>query len=85
MTPRLATCSSCGASIVWAVTEKGKPIPIDAEPVAEGNVYLRGADDPRNPPVASMAFTKQPASAAGPYVTHFVTCPNADEHRVVKR
>ena len=34
-------CRSCGASIVWAVTGAArKPIPLDAEPVADGNIEL---------------------------------------------
>lgn len=28
----IATCRSCGAAIVWAVTARGVRIPLDAEP-----------------------------------------------------
>ena len=28
-----ATCSSCGAAIVWGKTKAGKAVPLDAEPI----------------------------------------------------
>ena len=30
-----AQCGSCHAPVVWAITEKGKRMPVDAEPVEE--------------------------------------------------
>ncbi len=58
----------------WRTTTAGKPMPLDVEPVADGNLYLEGAEFVR---VVDL-FT--PASATR-FVSHFVTCPDADEHR----
>ncbi len=33
-------CRSCNAELIWATTEKGKQIPLDAEPVENGNIRL---------------------------------------------
>ena len=68
----MAQCRSCGASIVWAVTEKGKRIPMDAEPLAfrPGEFLLTASD----PPEATTMNLKV-------YRSHFATCPNANEHR----
>lgn len=68
-------CSSCGAEIRWEKTVRGKPIPLDPEPVKDAHLFLRAdglvADD-----------RSAPAPQGAPrYMTHFVTCPNAAEHR----
>ncbi len=33
-------CQFCGAEVVWATTEKGKAMPLNAEPVEHGNIWL---------------------------------------------
>ena len=33
----LKNCGSCGAAIVWLVTTKGKPMPVNADTVTEGD------------------------------------------------
>lgn len=77
----MAKCFSCGAEIVWALTEKGKRMPVDAEPVADGNLEL---DVRTDPPLAIVHG--QPTLDGGPrYVSHFATCPNADRHRQQNR
>jgi hypothetical protein len=68
-----ASCKSCGASIVWAVTEGGRRIPLDYEPIGRTVFRLVRTHEPSEPP---MALTVDAA-----YVTHFVTCPNAEQHR----
>lgn len=73
---------------MWGVTVNGKPIPIDAKARPDGNVDLVPDDDPREPPVAHM-LDKHGARTVGHvtvrpsirYVSHFATCPNADQHR----
>lgn len=62
-------CRSCGQRIVWVETERGRRMPVDAEPVPGHFVITHG---PRNGAVA----TQVPV-----YVSHFSTCPNADQHR----
>jgi hypothetical protein len=64
-----ATCQSCGAEIVWAETEAGRKIPLDAVP--EKRFVI--ADAPLS---RARVAVMQPT-----YVSHFATCPNAAEHR----
>lgn len=70
-----AKCKSCGAPIVWARSEKGTPMPIDAQKSLFGNIELswfgRG-----EPPTATIV-----APGSGSYVSHFATCPKASAHR----
>ena len=61
-------CRTCPALIVWAKTEKGKNIPLDAEP-EKRFVIIRNDGDA---PVVKLVET---------YQTHFVSCPNSNEHR----
>jgi hypothetical protein len=80
-------CRSCGAPIVWAVTEAtGRRMPIDPEPTSGGNVIL--SDD--NPPVALVLPAGQASlfahgTGADRFTSHFATCPNADAHRKAAR
>ena len=77
-TPSRATCRSCGAPILWVVSAaSGKAMPVDADPVEDGNVTLDG-----------LTATVHPAGQgdllgdAGPrYRSHFATCKDADEWR----
>lgn len=72
-----AACRSCGASIVWAITAAGKRMPVDAAPSPAGNLVLEG-DAVRVVPSADM-FDKRPR-----HTSHFVTCPQAAQHRKPK-
>jgi hypothetical protein len=80
----MADCRSCGAEIKWARTEKnGKPIPVDPEPVEGGNLELHADDDGE---LVARALCGQEQTLPGMdlpdrYVSHFATCPNADQHR----
>jgi hypothetical protein len=72
-------CSSCGAPIRWAKTIKGVGIPLDPEPSPRGNVVIseEGAALVYNSPGAVAArYEGEPR-----YLSHFATCPNADQHR----
>lgn len=73
------SCSSCGASIIWAITSSGGRMPVDAEPVKDGNIVLRqpGLDEV----FAHVRRENSPQLATPYYVSHFVTCPNANQHR----
>lgn len=64
-----AVCRSCNAPIIWARTDNGRPIPLDAEPskrVILDNTH--GADMIG----ANVVDTLMP---------HHATCPNAAKHR----
>lgn len=70
----MSACSTCGAPIWWAVTEAGKGIPIDAEPRPDGNMVL--GDKGMRPHLPLFDDDAMPR-----YVSHFATCPQADQHR----
>lgn len=72
----MSACRSCGAPVRWERTAAGKPIPLDPEPVPTGNLAFR--DDGRV--VTCLEDGGWPQDAPR-YVTHFATCPNADQHR----
>jgi len=71
-----ARCKSCGAAIRWAQTENGRAIPLDADPVAGGNIELTTVTN-RHGAVVEVARISQD----GEWQSHFVSCPQADEHR----
>lgn len=74
----MTTCRSCGAPIIWAITESGKRIPIDAGPTAEGNIELKG----ERAHVLARDEVRWPDTRY--YTSHFVTCPHAAQHRKAK-
>lgn len=72
---RTSHCRSCGAEIIWARTDSGHLMPVDAHPDAEGRLALSPGDpEPR----VSYAFGNGERSLHRP---HFATCPDADSWR----
>jgi hypothetical protein len=67
----VSACRSCGASITWHPTPAGNLMPVDAEPVEGGNLVV----------VNGVALTAGMLDEGPRYVSHFATCPDADEHR----
>ena len=65
-------CRSCKAQIIWARTDNGRRIPIDAEPVKR--VIL---DDSHGGDIVG-------ASLVDTFMPHHATCPNAEQHRKAK-
>jgi hypothetical protein len=71
-------CRSCPADIVWAVTTRGRPMPVDAEPHPDGNIRLiprMGLTTPR----AEVVTEPRPGEQLRH--SHFTTCPDAGQHR----
>lgn len=69
-------CRSCGASICFAKTTKGKQMPLNAEP--QRLVVLD--DDPLDPVgLAKVAVVR------ACFTPHFATCPAAAEFRKSKK
>lgn len=66
-------CRSCGAALLWATTEAGRTMPLDAEPTPTGDFVIYGATAVKIP----RGGTADPPR----YTSHFVTCPNAAQHR----
>lgn len=76
------TCRSCGARIRWATTANGNRMPIDDEPVPDGNIVLSDPTPGAYAPVALLVDPDAPMLDDPPrFVAHFATCPNADQHR----
>ena len=70
----LGTCRACPAKILWAKTERGNSIPLDPDPVPDGNIVVTDAG------VAHVLRATE--MATGPrYVSHFVTCPGRAKFR----
>jgi len=76
-------CRSCRAAIIWAETITGRRMPLDKTPTPEGNIVLGIRH--QQPPLA-LVKTKQAlvnlhAKGELLYTSHFVTCPQASQHR----
>lgn len=73
-------CASCKSPIFWAQLPSGKSMPVDAEPVPDGNVLLfhtsKGSIRAQVLRRGEAAPTGQPRRTS-----HFQTCPNANQHR----
>lgn len=76
-------CSSeaCGAAITWAVTDAGKRIPIDPEPVPNGNLILTELAPGQDLRVRYLRKGEDIPALAPRYQAHFVTCPEANRFR----
>lgn len=78
-----SVCRSCGAPILWAFTEKGRRIPLDRNPVPDGNIEI---SDPTDGPITSRVVSGQGTLSPGlfpatRYKSHFATCEFAKRHR----
>lgn len=72
-------CGGCGASIVWALTDAGRRMPVDADPVAGGELeifaeYFPGGEpvDPGVQRVRQRPAERPPSSPA--WRSHWATC-----------
>lgn len=75
---------SCDALIIWVLSEKGKRMPLDAEPVDpstpnKGTFVKSYVDDKGNGVVHAMHHDETTTKPR--YTSHFATCPAAAEHR----
>ncbi|WP_328465495.1 hypothetical protein OHA21_43740 [Actinoplanes sp. NBC_00393] len=76
----IANCRSCSAPIVWATSSGGRSMPVDAEPVEDGNVELAERPGLFIGPVATVLTG--PSLFGGPLrKPHFATCPQAEMWR----
>ncbi len=86
-------CSTCGRPMIWAVSLAGRRIPMDVEPLREFPknetgvfVLLRRTGHPEPlamplPAMAALDFEAAERTSVPLFVSHFSTCPQADEHR----
>lgn len=84
MTFTVTNCASCKAPIIWSLDHKtGKRCPIDAEPLAGGNIRLTEREHmpPASAVVGAAIDLFDPTDDGVRYYSHFVTCPNAKDWR----
>lgn len=74
----IETCRSCPAQIIWAVTERGKRMPVDVDPVPGGNVQLV---EQHGQLTAVVVPAKRAFGRMNLRKSHFTTCPQADQWR----
>ncbi len=78
-------CEGCKAPIIWALTDRGRNLPVDVDPVgpSAGNVLLTAT---ARAPLARVV--SNPARLFGKrwvWRSHFVTCPYAEHYRNPRR
>ena len=73
-----ATCRGCHESIRWARTEAGKAIPIDPDPVPDGNIVVTDGGIAHVLRATEMATSER-------YVSHFATCVKRSHFRKQQR
>jgi hypothetical protein len=69
----MSTCRSCQARITWLETAAGKPIPVNEAPDPDGNIVAIGK--------MAHVLKKGEATEEPLYLSHFVTCKDADHWR----
>lgn len=74
----MAACRSCGAPVVWVLTEGGNRMPVDPDPVEGGNIVLTRENESDGTPLAAYAKADPGVMR---HVSHFATCPSAAQHR----
>jgi hypothetical protein len=72
-------CKGCPAQIVWALDRTGRRVPLDAEPLVGGNLYVTGHASDGTPNIRKLL----PHQTFGRrlYQSHFATCPAAGAFR----
>src|SRR3972149_2281009 len=82
--PSPRRCRSCDAPIYWAQTvSSGKAMPVDAEPVPDGNVVLLDCGGTVIARVLGRGETPPPGAVLRR--AHHSTCPQADPWRRGRR
>jgi hypothetical protein len=74
-----APCKLCHAPMLWAVTESGAGIPLDIGDDPAGNLAARQENGKVR--VRSRTGTGVLGTNERPVMSHFTTCPKADEAR----
>jgi hypothetical protein len=69
-------CRSCGAPIVWARTDSGKRMPVDADPSEDGTLVLEQAGAVLRAHVVGTV-----PGEGSRHRAHFATCPDAESWR----
>jgi hypothetical protein len=76
----VSVCRSCRASIRWATTLGGKPMPLDAIPAVNGNVRVTPSlDGFRAVVLAGAALTEAHAAGERLYYPHHGSCTHGKQ------
>jgi hypothetical protein len=78
------TCRRCQAPIVWAITRRGRPMPVDAQPALPGNdkAILAVWREPDGRLRCRVLAKDEPTAGREHLgVPHWATCPHADAFR----
>ncbi len=78
--PELKACTgrTCTARIFFAITEKGKKMPFDAEPNDAGTFVMT---DNRPEPPTAIWHTKAPEEGMSRFMPHHATCADVAQFR----
>lgn len=76
----VVTCSKCKARMMFVPTAAGKTMPLDTDPVSDGNVVIEDGKA-----VVLTADMLCNAYTVPRYKSHFATCPAANSFRKAKR
>lgn len=74
----LSTCSACRQPIVWALTMKGKRIPLNPDPNEKGNLALTRTVDGH---LVAIFVAPSDFQISPRYTSHFANCPGAHNFR----
>ena len=78
-------CRFCGASVVWAVTDNGRRMPVDRMPAEDGAWVLFFFEEEEPEPVQRVTWARALESYTGPrWLAHWGTCPERDVARHLK-
>jgi hypothetical protein len=77
---KTASCTACGATIIWAITSSGRRMPVDSQYSPLGNVVLEPVKG-KATPLARVLTKSEQWPEAGRRLSHFSTCPHADRFR----
>lgn len=72
---RPTQCRTCHTQVYWVETEAGKKMPVDAKSVADGDFIFI------NKKAHKLRLGEIPDEGVKRWTSHFVTCPQRDEHR----
>jgi hypothetical protein len=65
----------------WAMTEAGKRMPLDPDPVPDGNIIPVPNPAGGDPLAHSLHKGETPPEGTPRFTSHYATCPQADQHR----
>ena len=74
--------AECGAELLWAVSlTKGNGLPLDVDPVPDGNLLIDHYRDDGRPVVRNIAKGETVDPNTARYRAHFTSCTDPDKFR----